>query len=145
MGIFDKIFKNKEKEDIFDNKYQEKVEIFDKNKEKVNAPIVNKDVNIYDEIKKIIETLELSGDYENIEKFFKEQSFRVVTTNYDKLILKLCGDGECQAISPGMLIPRLSSKVKVYHVHGSIDVPANMIVTSNNYFKFMNSTLLWTP
>ncbi len=40
MEIFDKIFKNKEKEDIFD-----------KNKEKVVAPVVNKDVNIYDKIK----------------------------------------------------------------------------------------------
>ncbi len=54
MGIFDNLFKTKEKEEIFDNKYQEKVEIFDKNKEKVNAPIVNKDVNIYDEIKTLI-------------------------------------------------------------------------------------------
>lgn len=95
--------------------------------------------DIYEEIKKIIENLELDGNYKNIEKFFKEQSFRVVTTNYDKLILKLCEEGECQAISPGMLIPRLSSKVKVYHVHGSIDSPTNMIVTSNNYFKFMSS------
>lgn len=43
MGIFDKIFKNKEKEDIFD-----------KNKEKVVAPVVNKDVNIYDKIKTLI-------------------------------------------------------------------------------------------
>lgn len=107
--------------------------------EVVSRRLKDRVLDIYDEIKKIIETLELSGDYENIEKFFKEQSFRVVTTNYDKLILKLCDDGECQAISPGMLIPRLSSKVKVYHVHGSIDVPTNMIVTSNNYFKFMNS------
>lgn len=107
--------------------------------EVVSRHLNDKGLDIYDEIKKIIETLELSGDYENIENFFKKQYFRVVTTNYDKLILKLCAEGECQAISPGMLIPRLSSKVKVYHVHGSIDVPTNMIVTSNNYFKFMNS------
>ncbi|HCI7192931.1 SIR2 family protein [Acinetobacter baumannii] len=96
-------------------------------------------LDIYDEIKKIIVPLKLSGKYENIEKFFKEQSFRVVTTNYDKLIMQLCEEGECQTISPGMLIPRLRSKVKVYHVHGSIDAPNNMIVTSNNYFKFMSS------
>lgn len=105
----------------------------------ISRKLKDKDLNIYEEIKKIIEKLELDGNYKNIEKFFKEHSFRVVTTNYDKLILKLCEEGECQAISPGMLIPRLSSKVKVYHVHGSIDSPTNMIVTSNNYFRFMSS------
>lgn len=105
----------------------------------ISRKLKDKSLSIYEEIKKIIENLELDGNYKNIEIFFKEQSFRVVTTNYDKLILNLCEEGECQAISPGMLIPRLSSKVKVYHVHGSIDSPTNMIVTSNNYFKFMNS------
>lgn len=105
----------------------------------ISTKLKEKELDIYEEIKKIIEPLELSGKYENIEKFFKEQSFRVVTTNYDKLILQLCEEGECQTISPGMLIPRLRSKVKVYHVHGSIDAPKNMIVTSNNYFNFMSS------
>ena len=105
----------------------------------ISRKLKDKGLNIYEEIKIIIEKLELDGNYKNIEKFFKKESFRVVTTNYDKLILKLCEEGECQAISPGMLIPRLSSKVKVYHVHGSIDSPTNMIVTSNNYFKFMSS------
>ncbi|WP_159885556.1 SIR2 family NAD-dependent protein deacylase [Acinetobacter dispersus] len=105
----------------------------------ISSKLATNGLDIYDEIKKIIELLKLAGEYGNIEKFFKEQSFRVVTTNYDKLILQLCEEGECQTISPGMLIPRLRSKVKVYHVHGSIDVPNNMIVTSNNYFKFMNS------
>lgn len=105
----------------------------------ISTKLKEKELDIYEEIKKIIEPLELSGKYENIQNFFKEQSFRVVTTNYDKLILQLCEEGECQTISPGMLIPRLRSKVKVYHVHGSIDAPKNMIVTSNNYFNFMSS------
>lgn len=105
----------------------------------ISTKLKEKEFDIYEEIKKIIEPLELSGKYENIEKFFKEQSFRVVTTNYDKLITQLCEEGECQTISPGMLIPRLRSKVKVYHVHGSIDAPKHMIVTSNNYFNFMSS------
>lgn len=105
----------------------------------IASKLKEKKLDIYDEIKKIIEPLTLSGDYENIQKFFQEQSFRVVTTNYDKLIQNLCEEGQCQTISPGMIIPRLRSKVKVYHVHGSIDVPKNMIVTSNNYFTFMNS------
>ncbi|UIZ96979.1 SIR2 family NAD-dependent protein deacylase [Acinetobacter johnsonii] len=104
----------------------------------IASKLKEKRLDIYDEIKKIIEPLKISGDCKNIKNFFKEQSFRVVTTNYDKLIQQLCEEGECQTISPGMLIPRLRSKVKVYHVHGSIDSPKNMIVTSNNYFNFMS-------
>ncbi|OTG60349.1 hypothetical protein B9T36_06935 [Acinetobacter sp. ANC 4204] len=105
----------------------------------IASKLKEKELDIYEEIKKIILPLTISDNCENIKKFFQEQSFRVVTTNYDKLIQELCGEGECQTISPGVLIPRLRSKVKVYHVHGSIDSPNNMIVTSNNYFKFMNA------
>ena len=29
--------------------------------------------------------------------------------------------------------------MKVYHVHGSVDSPENMVVTSEDYFRFLNS------
>lgn len=41
-------------------------------------------------------------------------------------------------MSPGLPIPRSQSRVKVYHVHGSVDSPENMVVTSDDYFKFIN-------
>lgn len=97
---------------------------------------VGKDIN--EEIASFILTVALSGQYPETEKFFKERSFRVVTTNYDKLSESLAGP-DCQPLSPGRPIPRSTSRVKVYHVHGSIDVPGRMVVTADDYFSFMHS------
>lgn len=97
---------------------------------------VSRDINL--EIAKIIEPLDIDGDVEEIRKFFEENPFRVITTNYDKLAELLAGEARVQSITPGLPIPRSSAEVKVYHVHGSVDSPENMIVTSDDYFKFMN-------
>lgn len=94
--------------------------------------------SIYEEIAKLIGDIELSGDNEQIAKFFSERQFRVVTTNYDKLAEELTGESESQSLAPGLPIPRSSANVKVYHVHGSIDSPDNMVITSEDYFRFIN-------
>ncbi len=52
---------------------------------------------------------------------------------------KLCGEEHCQSLTPGLPVPRSDARVKVYHVHGSVDVPEGMIVTANDYFSFLNS------
>lgn len=49
------------------------------------------------------------------------------------------GFDACHSLTPGLPIPRSSARVKVYHVHGSIDSPENMVVTSDDYFKFIHS------
>jgi SIR2-like domain len=95
--------------------------------------------SIHEETAKLIEDVELSGNNDHVEKFFSDRKFRVVTTNYDKLAEELTGESECQSVAPGLPIPRSSSNVKVYHVHGSIDSPENMVITSEDYFKFINS------
>lgn len=95
-----------------------------------------RDINL--EIAKIIEPLDIDGDVDEIQKFFEEHTFRVITTNYDKLAELLAGEERVQSITPGLPIPRSLTDVKVYHVHGSIDSPQNMVVTSDDYFKFMN-------
>lgn len=95
--------------------------------------------SIHEEIAKIVEKLDLADNIEEIEAFFETRSFRVVTTNYDKLAEELAEDNKCQTITPGRPIPRSSANVKVYHVHGSIDSPENMVVTSEDYFRFLNS------
>ena len=95
--------------------------------------------NINTEIKSIIESLSVKGDVDEIEKFYKKYAFRVVTTNYDKLSESLAGNDRVQSIAPGRPIPRSSAPIKVYHVHGSIDSPENMVVTSDDYFRFMGS------
>lgn len=95
--------------------------------------------SIHEEVAKSINSIDLDGEIEEIEEFFSSRSFRVVTTNYDKLAEKLTGKNTHQSITPGLPIPRSSASVKAYHVHGSVDSPENMVVTSEDYFKFINS------
>jgi len=95
--------------------------------------------NIHEEIATIIEQLYLDGNNSEISDFFTKRPFRLVTTNYDKLAEKLANEEDCHSISPGMPIPRSFSRVNIYHVHGSIDSPTNMVVTSDDYFRFINS------
>ena len=95
--------------------------------------------DIHQEIANLITRIKLDGDNTDISSFFKENSLRIVTTNYDKLAEELSDPKECQSITPGMPIPRSQSKVKVFHVHGSIESPKNMVVTSDDYFQFINT------
>lgn len=94
--------------------------------------------SIHEEISSVISSIPLEGDNEEIKDFFSSRSFRVVTTNYDKLSEKLANERKCQSITPGLPIPKAPSDVKIYHVHGSIDSPLNMVVTSDDYFNFIN-------
>ena len=104
----------------------------------ISIKLSSKGKNIHEETAKLFENIELCGNNGGISKFFSERKFRVVTTNYDKLAENLTGESECQSLAPGLPIPRASANVKVYHVHGSIDSPDNMVLTSEDYFKFIN-------
>lgn len=95
--------------------------------------------NIHQEIANMISAIELAGDNTVIENFFRNNSLRVVTTNYDKLAEGLADSKQSHSITPGMPVPRSQAKVKVYHVHGSISSPKNMVVTSDDYFQFINT------
>jgi len=94
---------------------------------------------IHKEIADLIRAIKLSGNNNSAKTFCENQSFQVITTNYDKLMEQLCKESACQSLTPGLPIPRSVARVKVYHIHGSIDVPENMIVTADDYFKFLNS------
>ncbi len=96
------------------------------------------DKNIHDEISRLIGSIKLKGNNSVIEEFLLKTPLRVVTTNYDKLLEQVSGVADCQSITPGHPIPRAQARIKVYHVHGSIDSPQNMVVTSNDYFRFLN-------
>lgn len=96
------------------------------------------DRNIHTEIAQKIRSLTLSGDNSVIMDFLQRNPLHVVTTNYDKLIETLCHPARCHSITPGYPIPRGPADVKVYHVHGSVDAPKEMVVTSDDYFKFMH-------
>jgi hypothetical protein len=95
--------------------------------------------SIHQEIAAEIRKLTLKGDTTELVKFLAARSYKVITTNYDKLLESLAGDANCQSLTPGLPIPRSQSRVKIYHVHGSVDSPENMVVTSDDYFKFINA------
>lgn len=97
------------------------------------------DKNLHLEVAKLIQSISLSGDYVEVAKFMANRSFRVVTTNYDKLVEELVGEDDCHSLAPGLPIPRSQARVKVFHVHGSTDVPNKMVVTSDDYFRFLHS------
>ncbi len=95
--------------------------------------------NIHEEIANTISKIDLCDGIDGTRDFCQKHRLRVVTTNYDKLMEKLCGEIDCQSLTPGLPIPRSSARVRVYHVHGSTDVPKNMVVTADDYFRFLNS------
>jgi hypothetical protein len=96
------------------------------------------DKNIHEEVAKKIGSLAPKGDNTTIESFLSKRTLKVVTTNYDKLVEDLAGAMDCHSLTPGLPIPRSQARVKVYHVHGSVDSPKNMVITSDDYFKFLN-------
>ncbi|NVK72665.1 MAG: SIR2 family protein [Oceanospirillaceae bacterium] len=104
----------------------------------ISIKLTAENKSIHEETAKLIDAIELAEDNEHVAKFFSERQFRVITTNYDKLAEDLTGESECQSLAPGLPIPRSSANVKVYHVHGSTDSPDNMVITSEDYFKFIN-------
>ncbi len=104
----------------------------------IGLELAKNDKSIHEEISSLISKVKLAGNYKNTNKFLDERPVRVVTTNYDKLLEEIVGR-DCLTISPGRPVPRSDARVKVYHVHGSVDVPGKMIVTADDYFNFMHS------
>lgn len=96
------------------------------------------DKMIHNEIAAIISRLTVSGDNSVISQFLQNNHLEVVTTNYDKLLERLVGE-QCHSLAPGVPVPRSDSQVKVHHVHGSVDSPLHMVVTSEDYFKFLHA------
>jgi hypothetical protein len=72
--------------------------------------------------------------------FFKNHpNLRVLTTNYDDLVEEQLLGGNANSFYPGKPIPKRANGICVFHVHGSVNNPANMVVTTNDYFKFINN------
>ena len=104
----------------------------------IELQLTAKNIVARDEIAASVSKLELKGDLQFTREFFSTRHYRVITTNYDKLVEELAGE-DCQTLCPGLPVPRSNSRVKVFHVHGSVDFPSRMVVTSDDYFEFMNS------
>ncbi|MEH8140480.1 SIR2 family protein [Aeromonas veronii] len=95
--------------------------------------------SIHKETARLINDVPLSDNNQPIIDFFTSRALRIVTTNYDKLAEKLCGEKDVHSFAPGLPIPRSKSNIKIYHVHGSIDSPDDMVITSDDYFNFFHA------
>lgn len=94
--------------------------------------------SLHESIANQIAAISLSGDNSAISGFLKDNPVTVVTTNYDKLLEALADPDNCHSVTPGLPIPRSPAQVRVYHIHGSIDAPLHMVVTSDDYFRFLH-------
>ncbi|WP_321338755.1 SIR2 family protein [uncultured Cohaesibacter sp.] len=104
----------------------------------VELDLLGKNKNLHEIIAKIVAGFPASGEIEHVKSFLSGRSFRIVTTNYDKIAEELIGT-DCLSLSPGLPVPKSNSRAKVYHIHGSVEAPSRMVVTASDYFEFMHS------
>ncbi|WP_417784437.1 SIR2 family NAD-dependent protein deacylase [Terasakiella pusilla] len=95
---------------------------------------------LHTEIAKIICKLKLGKNSEKVKNFVEKfPDLKFITTNYDELIEKgLLEDKESTAYSIGYPVNRQPKGVQIYHVHGSVKHPKKMVVTADDYFRFIN-------
>jgi hypothetical protein len=62
-----------------------------------------------------------------------------ITTNYDLVIESLL-PGRCNTNYPGKPVARRDACVDVFHIHGCILNPSAMVVTTNDYYRFINDS-----
>lgn len=68
----------------------------------------------------------------------KHPSIKFLTTNYDKLIEDEILENSYTTLSPGYPVHRRRTGNEVYHIHGSINNCDNMVVTADDYYRFLN-------
>lgn len=95
---------------------------------------------LHTEIARIIRKVALGKGSLRVKKFIEKfPDLKFITTNYDELIEKgLLKNKESTAYSIGYPVNRQPKGVQVYHVHGSSKYPKKMIVTADDYFRFIN-------
>ncbi|PHS03793.1 MAG: SIR2 family protein [Blastopirellula sp.] len=95
---------------------------------------------LHTEIAQIIRELKLGKNADRVKEFvinFPELKF--ITTNYDELIEKEIMKGcDSTAYSIGYPVNRQPIGVQIYHIHGSVKYPKKMVVTADDYFRFIN-------
>lgn len=63
---------------------------------------------------------------------------KFITTNYDLLIENDILKGKYCCFSPGFPVHRQRVNTEVYHVHGCIKHHSHMVITADDYYKFIN-------
>ncbi len=68
----------------------------------------------------------------------KHPSLKFITTNYDLLIEEDILDGDKTVFCPGFPVNRQRKSNEVYHIHGAIKFPEEMVVTADDCYRFIN-------
>lgn len=95
---------------------------------------------LHTEIAKIINRLKLGKNAVNVKKFVEKfPDLKFITTNYDDLIEEeLLDSQESTTYCIGYPVNRQPKGIQIYHVHGSVKYPKKMVVTADDYFRFIN-------
>jgi hypothetical protein len=95
---------------------------------------------LHSEIAMIIRKLKLGNGANDVKEFVQRfPDLKFITTNYDELIEKgLLEDKDSTTYSIGYPVNRQPKGVQIYHVHGSVKHPKKMVVTADDYFRFIN-------
>lgn len=106
----------------------------------IQARMQSKGKCLHSEIAKIICKLKLGNGAADVKEFVERFSdLKFITTNYDELIQNgLLKDKDSTTNSIGYPVNRQQKGVQIYHVHGSVRYPKKMVVTADDYFRFIN-------
>jgi hypothetical protein len=102
----------------------------------IELKLISENKDIYKLTARIIDNITLSGDNREISTFLKGRSMNVITTNYDRLFESL--NEESLAMTQGRPIPQQHKAIRIYHIHGSTDEPPDMVITAQDYYRFLN-------
>lgn len=107
----------------------------------IQAKMHSKGLCLHSKIASRINKVELGNNVTVVKDFVKKfNDLKFITTNYDLLIeKKILESKSVTSYSIGYPINRQPKGIQVYHVHGSVKYPKKMIVTADDYFKFINN------
>jgi hypothetical protein len=69
----------------------------------------------------------------------KHNNLKIITTNFDVLVEREILKDVANVFYTGKPIPKRFKDANIYHIHGCVDFPEGMILTSSDYFRFINS------
>lgn len=107
----------------------------------IQVKMLSQEKHLHTEIAKVIRKLKLGKNAEKTKEFVAAfPDLKFITTNYDLLIQNELLEGAgCTSYTIGYPVNRQPKGVQVYHVHGSIKYPKKMVVTADDYFRFINN------
>ena len=95
---------------------------------------------LHTEISKIIKKVKVGSNAKVTKDFLNKFPYlKAITTNYDLLFeSELLDKDMSTSYSSGYPVSRQPKGVEIYHMHGSIKYPSKMVVTAEDYFRFIN-------